>query len=148
MAGVAMLFCPSAGAEPTPDDYVNVRTPTPPMRCEVSSADGAGQEPTVVCQTAGFPQAPVEPVPYPGRTGDPRVVHQDQAIIGASGRFDWRNANLGLPPPNQPDVTLVNGQTYDFHGWRIVPTADGTRFTNDVTGHGMFIDRQYSVEPF
>jgi hypothetical protein len=118
------------------------------MRCEVSSDDGTGQESTVVCQTGGFPQAPVEPVPYPGWPGDPRVLHQDQAIVAASGRFDWRNANLGQAPPGQPDVTLVNGQTYDFQGWTIVPTAGGTRFTNDVTGHGMFIDRHYSVEPF
>lgn len=148
MAWVATFFCPSAGAEPTPDQYVNVRTPSPPMRCQVASDDGEGREPTVVCQTGGFPQAPVEPVPYPGWPGDPRVLHQDQAIIGASGRFAWRNANLGLEPPGQPDTILVNGRTYDFHGWTVVVTTGGTRFTNDVTGHGMFVGMDNSVDPF
>ncbi|OBG34048.1 hypothetical protein A5673_22410 [Mycobacterium sp. E3198] len=118
------------------------------MRCQVASDDGDGREPTVVCQTAGFPQAPVEPVPYPGWAGDPRVLHQDQAIISASGRFDWRNANLGLPPPGQPDVMLVNGRTYDFQGWTVVVTTEGTSFTNDVTGHGMFVGMDCGVAPF
>ncbi len=147
-AWVALSCCPIAGADPMPDHYVNVRTPTPPMRCEVSSDGGDGEEPVVVCQTGGFPQAPMDPVPYPGWTGDPRVLHQDQAIIRASGRFDWRTANLGLAPPGQPDTTLVDGQTYDVQGWKIVAATDGTRFTNGVTGHGMFIGTDYSVTPF
>lgn len=143
---IAAYFVPSAAAEPTPDHYVNVRTSSPPMRCEVSSDDDNGRGPAVVCQTAGFPQAPTEPIPYP--PGDPRVLHQDQAIIAASGQFEWRNANLGQAPPGQPDTTLVDGRTYDLQGWTIVPAADGTRFTNDATRHGMFIAKDYSVTPF
>jgi hypothetical protein len=26
-----------------------------------------------------------------------------------------------------------------MEGWTIVPTQDGTRFTSDSTGHGMFV---------
>lgn len=142
------FFCPSAGADPTPDHYANVRTPSPPMRCQVSSDYGNRRGPTVVCQTAGFPQSPMNPAPYPGWAGDPLVLHQDQAIVSASGQFEWRTANLGLAPPGQPDTTLVEGQTYHLHGWTIAPAAEGTRFTNDATGHGMFIAGDYRVEPF
>lgn len=36
-------------------------------------------------------------------------------------------------------VTLTYGQTYHFLGWTVLPSSDGTRFTNDGTGHGMFV---------
>ncbi len=75
-------------------------------------------------------------------------MHQDQAIITASGQFSWRTANLGLAPPGQPDVILVKGTTYHFEGWTILPVGGGITFTNDVTGHGMSIDTDYNVKPF
>ena len=31
------------------------------------------------------------------------------------------------------------GQTYNFGGWSIAAGTDGTRFSNDRTGHGMFV---------
>jgi hypothetical protein len=44
------------------------------------------------------------------------------------------------------DLVLQYGQTYHVLGWTILPTFDGTRFTNDGTGHGMFVsvDNVYS----
>jgi hypothetical protein len=144
----AVAFAFPVSADPTPGHYVNVRTPSPPMRCQVGSDDRDGGSPAVVCQTAGFPQAPMDPVPYPEWHGDPSVLHQDQAIIAASGQFSWRTANLGLAPPGQPDITLAEGQIYNFEGWKIVPTGDHITFTNDATGHGMAIDRHYNVRSF
>jgi hypothetical protein len=143
-----------ASADPTRGNFVNVQTPSPPMRCEVGSDDDSGvpgvpgMGPNVVCQTAGFPQSPMNPAPYPGWPGDPLVLHQDQAIITASGQFTWRTANLGMAPPSQPDIVVVNEQTYHFVGWTVAPTGEGTTFTNDATGHGMFIASDYSVKPF
>ena len=90
----------------------------------------------------------MDPPPYPGWAGDPLVLHRNQAIITASGQFDWRTANLGMAPEGQPDTTLVEGQTYHFQGWTIVPSSDGTTFTNDATGHGMVIDSDYNVRSF
>jgi hypothetical protein len=144
----AVVFAPLSSADPTLGHFVNVRTPSPSMRCEVASDDSDGMGPNVVCQTAGFPQAPIDPPPSPGWHGDPSVLHKDQAIITASGQFSWRTANLGLAPPGQPDVILVEGTTYQFQGWTIVPVGDGTTFTNDATGHGMSIDSHYNVKPF
>jgi hypothetical protein len=143
-----VVFAPITSADPTAGNFVNVKTPSPSMRCEVGSDDSDGAGPNVVCQTAGFPQAPMDPVPAPGWRGDPSVLHQDQAIITGSGQFSWRTANLGMAPPGQPDIVLVEGTTYRFEGWTIVPTGDGTTFTNDVTGHGMSIDSDYNVKPF
>ena len=37
------------------------------------------------------------------------------------------------------EVTLTYGQAYHFKGWLVLPSFDGTHFTNDVSGHGMFV---------
>jgi hypothetical protein len=156
-AGIICLtsaFVPVAGADPTAGHGTLVRTQSPDMRCEAGSDDSdvvpgvPGMGPHVVCQTSGFPQSPMNPPPGPGWTGDPLVLHQDQAIVTSSGQFSWRTANLGMAPPGQPDTMLVTGQTYHVQGWTIVPTNDGTMFTNDATGHGMNISGDYSVKPF
>jgi hypothetical protein len=42
-------------------------------------------------------------------------------------------------PFAQTDTTLAYGQTYDISGWTVLPSSGGTRFTNDGTGHGMFV---------
>lgn len=39
----------------------------------------------------------------------------------------------------QNDLVLNYGQTYHTQGWTIVPNEDGTHFTHDSTGHGMFV---------
>lgn len=90
----------------------------------------------------------MDPIPYPGWTGDPAVSHRDQATITASGQFSWSTANLGMARPGQPDTSLMVGQTYHFQGWTIVVTSDGITFTNDATGHGMLIGSDYNVKPF
>lgn len=153
-ACAAVISVSPASADPTRGHFVNLRISVPPMRCEVGSdvytgVPGVpGMGPNVVCQTAGFPQAPINPPPHPGWKGDPLVLHQNQAIVTESGQFNWRTANLGIAPPGQPDTTLMEGQTYHLQGWTVVPTSDGVTFTNDVTGHGMLIGADYSVKPF
>lgn len=100
-----ILGDPSAATAELP--FVNVRTPSPPLRCEVGSDDRSGvpgMGPYVVCQTDGFPQAPMDPPPYPGWHGDPSTLRSDQAVITASGEFSWRTANLGIAPAGQPDT--------------------------------------------
>jgi hypothetical protein len=144
----AVAFPALASADPSAGHFVNVRIPSPSMRCMVGSDDRDGAGPNVVCQTGGFPEAPMDPPPSAGWHGDPSVLHRDQAIITASGQFIWRTANLGLAPPGQPDIALANGQTYHFEGWTLAPTKDGITFTNDATGHGMVIASDYHVKPF
>jgi hypothetical protein len=68
-------------------------------------------------------------------------MHSDLAEVTASGAFHWNDGNIGGIGSNwdQTDTTLGYGQTYQFSGWTVLPSSDGTRFTNDGTGHGMFV---------
>ena len=45
----------------------------------------------------------------------------------------------GSPEVMANDVVLNYGQTFHLNGWTIIPSEDGTRFTNDGTGHGMVV---------
>lgn len=87
----------------------------------------------------GFPAAPVNT-----EVGRP----YNMAIINTRGGFEWNPGDIGTCKPgcvNGP-VVLRYGSTYHFNGWSISASSDGTRFTNDATGHGMFvsIDNVYS----
>ncbi len=66
-------------------------------------------------------------------------MHWDLAVVHASGEFHWADGNIGGGGTPQNDVVLNYGQTYQMQGWTIVANSDGTRFTNDGTGHGMFV---------
>jgi hypothetical protein len=118
-AALMAVTIPSAHAEPS--QYV--RTESGKVRC-VISADNAACERS---SADGFPDAP------PGQLGG----HQNIAQVDANGAFSWVEGNIGIG--DDQDVVLAYGQTYRFNGWTIVSTFDGTRLTNDGTGHGMFV---------
>lgn len=114
-----VLACPIA----TADTYQYVRTVSGAVRCMVSQAE-------VVCERTsieGFPQAPSTP-----------GGHFILAHVTSTGSFNWNDGNIGNPHPEQ-DIVLGYGQTYRLIGWTVLPSSDGTRFTNDGTGHGMFV---------
>jgi hypothetical protein len=120
-------LAPSALADP--GQYV--RTQSGQVRCLVMVNDqGHGGGPAVACEHGpGFPQAPIT------QYGN----HFDLAVAHASGAFNWDDGNIGGGGSPQNDVVLTYGQTYQVQGWTVVPSSDGTRFTNDATGHGMFV---------
>jgi hypothetical protein len=132
--GIAVLaFAAPVSADPAPGHDAKVNTQTPPMLCEIGSDDAEpGIGPNVICQ-GSFVQAPA---------GD------DQAYVTASGQFSYRSANIGVGYNHAPFDTLVPGQTYDLQGWTVVAGGDGIRFTNDGTGHGMFVGGDTTVNPF
>lgn len=108
------------------------------VRCRIDT-DSVDE---VTCQSQGgigFSQAPLFP-----EFDDARG---NLAIVSAAGEFSW---NLGDISSQGDDVTLDvrldRDQTYHLLGWTIVTARDGTRFTSDRTGHGMFvsIDNVYS----
>lgn len=109
------------------------------MRCLVMANDqGHDGGPAVACEHGpGFPQAPV----------GPSGLHLDLAVAHASGAFNWDDGNIGGGGEPQNDLVLNYGQTYHIQGWTILPGSDGTRFTNDGTGHGMFVSIE-NVSPF
>jgi hypothetical protein len=118
-AALMAVTTPSAHAEPS--QYV--RTESGKVRCVISAGNAACERGSA----DGFPDAP------PGQLGG----HQNIAEVDASGDFRWIEGNIGIG--DDQDVVLVYGQTYRFNGWTIVSTFDGTRLTNDGTGHGMFV---------
>jgi hypothetical protein len=135
VAALSTIGIPAAHAEQ------HVRTESGKVRCEV-------QPDRVGCQyLPGFPQAPVDPPPPcpppPGtylRCGG-EGFHWDIANVTSSGAFSWMNGNIaaGGSASPQSDIVLNYGQTYSVQGWTILPNSDGTRFTNDGTGRGMFV---------
>ena len=132
IACAALAFTPTASADPTAGHDAKVTTQTPQMLCEIGSDDAdAGIGPDVNCQ-GSFVQSPAN----------------DQAFVTASGQFSYRSANIGVGYPHAPFDTLVPGQTYHIQGWTVVAAGDSIRFTNDGTGHGMFIGSDTTVHPF
>lgn len=111
----------------TPNDqgYVRVETKSGSLRCSVASQ-------LVACQTSAGNW-------HPRPNGLPYHV----ASVTADGEFHWVDADLGALDGR---VTM-DSPAYSAQGWTIVATSNGTKFTNDRTGHGMSVSDQ-TVEPF
>ncbi len=109
---------PPAGAIPLPPDqngYVFIETKSGTTRCQINKE-------TVGCE-APFTNSPLE-------DGE----HANGVSISATGNVQWVLGNLGAIP-----TVTIDYKTYAAQGWTINATEEGTRFTNDRTGHGMFV---------
>jgi len=95
--------------------YVYIETKSGVTRCQIS-ADNVGCE-------SEFADAPV--LDGQKATG---------VEVSASGSSRWVVGNLGAMP-----TTTIDYATYSAVGWSIVADSTGTTFTNDSTGHGMFV---------
>lgn len=108
---------------PNAQGYVYIETKSGKTRCQISR--------TAVGCEAQFANPPLKDgVPANG------------VNVTADGNMRWVVGNLG----DIPTVTL-DYRTYDAAGWTIAATEAGTRFTNDRTGHGMFVSIEH-VEAF
>ncbi|BBY85086.1 lipoprotein LpqJ [Mycolicibacterium tokaiense] len=123
---------PTATAAPPPQaeqlpaneqGYVYIETRSGQTRCQLNAQ-------TVGCESA-FENSPVvDGAPANG------------VSVTSDGAVQWVLGNLG----NIPTVS-IDYRTYQAVGWTIAAGSDGTRFTNDSTGHGMFVAVQ-GVETF
>lgn len=95
--------------------YVYIETRSGKTRCQIS-ADNVGCE-------SEFANAPV--LDGQKATG---------VEVSAGGSSRWVVGNLGAMP-----TTTIDYATYHAVGWSIVADSTGTTFTNDGTGHGMFV---------
>lgn len=103
--------------------YVFIETKSGKTRCQLDEQE-------VGCESA-FTDAPeIDGTPANG------------VRLSPDGHVSWVLGNLGAIPA----VTL-DYRTYSAVGWTIDANADGTRFTNDSTGHGMVV-RVEGVESF
>jgi hypothetical protein len=105
------------GAEVLPPDngYVFIETKSGKTRCQIN-------EDQVGCE-AQFTNSPMQD-----------GVRANGVRLTADGTVDWIVGNLGDIP-----VVTLDYRTYRALGWTIVAGEDGTRFTNDDTGHGMVV---------
>jgi hypothetical protein len=107
-----------AGTIPLPPDnngYVFIETKSGVTRCQINK-DSVGCE-------AAFTNSPLQ-------DGE----HANGVSVTSTGSVQWVLGNLGAIP-----TVTIDYNTYAAQGWTINATSDGTRFTNDHTGHGMFV---------
>ncbi|WP_156661600.1 hypothetical protein [Mycobacterium sp. 852002-51163_SCH5372311] len=116
---------PAIPLPPNDQGYVRVQTKSGSTSCSINAE-------VVACRTNtnNWPTMP-------------DGQHYPVASVNADGEFHWVNADLGLL---EGKVT-IDYQTYSAQGWTIVASPDGTKFTNDRTGHGMSVSTQ-NVTPF
>jgi hypothetical protein len=115
---------PSATAAPPPQaeqlptneqGYVYIETKSGKTRCQLNSQ-------TVGCESQ-FENSPVvDGAPANG------------VRLAPDGSVEWILGNLGNIP-----VVTIDYRTYQAAGWTIAADSEGTRFTNDGTGHGMLV---------
>ena len=108
---------PTPGAEVLPPEngYVFIETKSGKTRCQLSSDE-------VGCESQ-FTNSPVM-----------NGMHANGVRLSANGEVTWLVGNLGDIP-----VVTLDYRTYSAVGWTIDAGEDGTRFTNDQTGHGMTV---------
>ena len=126
----AVASAPFASADPS--DFQYVTTVSGAVRC-VISADHVGCERTSI---DGFPGAP-RSQSGPGNF--------NVAGVDADGTFNYGEGNIG--GVDAGEVVLDYGRIFPIKGWTVLPSFDGTRFTNDATGRGMSVSID-GVTPF
>jgi hypothetical protein len=103
---------------PTVSGYVYIETKSGLTRCQLSgSAVGCESDFTNAPSVNGQPANGVE--------------------VTSSGSMRWISGNLGAIPTVTLDYAV-----YHAVGWTIDASSAGTRFTNESTGHGMFISTE------
>ncbi len=100
---------------PSAQGYVYIETKSGKTRCQISR-DAVGCE-------AQFTNSPI-------MEGE----HANGVHVTADGTVRWVVGNLGDIP-----VVTLDYRTYEAQGWTIDATSGGTRFSNDRTGHGIFV---------
>lgn len=103
---------------PNSAGYVYIETRSGLTRCQISAT-------SVGCESQF--------------TGSPTIDGQQAngVEVSADGANRWVLGNLGAMP-----TVTIDYDTYFAVGWTIEASGDGTRFTNDDTGHGMFVSTE------
>lgn len=127
---IAVAACPLSPLAAA-DAAAPVLVQTPGILCSLSANDvPRGGGPTLACQlldNGPFPQAP-----FSETKPNPKL---NLAVIRGGGQFQWE---LGSVAGGQP-LVLAPGQTYKANGWTVESDNLRSTYTNDVSGHGMWI---------
>ena len=109
------VAAPGAEVLPAENGYVFIETKSGKTRCQLNAEE-------VDCE-ANFTNSPMM-----------HGMHANGVRLTANGEVTWLVGNLGDIP-----VVTLDYRTYSAAGWTINAGEDGTRFTNDRTGHGMVV---------
>ena len=142
LPGVALAGCwafatvvgavPGAHADP---DFQYVRTESGRLRCIIIRTGSLARQ--VGRAARGLPQSPLSEPESQCRSPCPEGIHFDIAEVKSAGAFQLKTARSRAAPRTR--LVLNYGQAYHLLGWTINPGENGTRITNDGTGHGMFV---------
>ena len=105
---------------PNSGGYVRIETKSGATKCSINTD-------LVACETSGD-----------GWPVNSNGQHYHTVSVNASGEFHWVDANLGVL---EGRVT-IDYQNYSAQGWTIVGSPEYTKFTNDLSGHGMSVSDQ------
>ena len=111
----AIVTVPDVQVLQPQNGYVFVAAKTGKTRCQISATQ-------VGCES-DFANAPQI-------TGETATGVR----VGPDGKLHWALGNLGAIP-----TVPLDYRTYSAVGWNITSTPEGTRFTNQSSGHGMAI---------
>jgi hypothetical protein len=114
-APTSTAVVPGAEILPPQNGYVFIETKSGKTRCQLNEEE-------VGCE-AQFSNSPVM-----------NGMHANGVRLTPNGEVSWLVGNLGDIP-----VVTLDYRTYRAVGWTIDAREDGTRFTNDRTGHGMVV---------
>jgi len=136
-----LALCPMLAVAPTASAdaaHQQVRTQSGKLRCDVwtNYSGVSGPNATIPAGPIAMCGPYLLPGVFPNTPGWPGWV--GVAVVDSAGNFSIQNIELDSPIAN--DFVMSYGQTYQFNGWTIAAGRDGTRFTNDRTGHGMFVN--------
>ena len=104
------------------------------VSCFTSSNDQKVGGPAAVCQlnaASGFPQSP-------GCSNGRTWQGCNIVVANPRGQLFWDLGNIAAGPAIHP-IVMSYGQTYHGDGWTLSAGSDGTRISNDATGHGVFV---------
>lgn len=120
-AACALVLTATTLLWPATASAQNYRTQSGRVLCAVTQNHDDGQSgPHVVCQ-GGFSQAP---------------ENDNLVVTVGDGAFSWAQGNIAI---DDPTTNMTYGQSYQRDNWTIFHDVNGTRFTNDLTGHGLFV---------
>ena len=136
MAAAGLAFTSTAQADPGPPDPAHkqfVTTESGAAKCVITSD-------SVLC-TGNFAKQPIG-------CGETQYCHQDDSahashtvwVEADAEGLQWNDSNF--QSHGYTERVLTYGQVVDLEGWTVEPSSDGTRFTNDRTGRGMFVSRE------
>jgi hypothetical protein len=143
--------CPGCGTGTEPEFPTTRPTPVPPSQSESPTPQPPSGGETLSPNEAGYVyietksgktrcQLSAESVGCEADFADAPTVGGEQATgveVSASGDNRWVVGNLGAIP-----TVTIDYATYSAVGWTIDADPSGTLFTNDDTGHGMFVSTE------